>query len=310
MAVRSIAQTDTLETFRTQFNALAADDFGDIGTLDSSLAATSVIGAVNELSAQVGAAEGWKMEDSSSTIQQVGAGQTAIFKGVSNQTTAVVTVPDTLTIGLTNSVTITTQLTSPIVVAGNLTLTNGSITDSSGTIDFGNENLTTTGDIQANLLTAPSITTTGGTSTLGTILIVGNTISSTDSTVIHFDDDVQVEGTLRTNTMSARTGDSVSFGNSHISTNNITTSGAIYLTGANSNLGIYFEGATNDAFKTYIRPTDPTAERIVTLPDLTGTAILDTSTAYATGDIFTASSTLIIYNSAGVAQKTIVGSAT
>ena len=310
MAVRNIAITDTLETFRTQFYALAADDFGDIGTLDSSLAATSVIGAVNELSAQVGAAEGWKMEDSSSTIQQVGAGQTAIFKGVSNQTTAVVTVPDTLTIGLTNSVTITTQLTSPIVVAGNLTLTNGSITDSSGTIDFGNENLTTTGDIQANLLTAPSITTTGGTSTLGTILIVGNTISSTDSTVIHFDDDVQVEGTLRTNTMSARTGDSVSFGNSHISTNNITTSGAIYLTGANSNLGIYFEGATNDAFKTYIRPTDPTAERIVTLPDLTGTAILDTSTAYATGDIFTASSTLIIYNSAGVAQKTIVGSAT
>ena len=310
MAVRNIAITDTLETFRTQFNALAADDFGDIGTLDSSLAATSVIGAVNELSAQVGAAEGWKMEDSSSTIQQVGAGQTAIFKGVSNQTTAVVTVPDTLTIGLTNSVTITTQLTSPIVVAGNLTLTNGSITDSSGSIDFGNENLITTGDIQANLLTAPTITTTGGTSTLGTILIVGNTISSTDSTVIHFDDDVQVEGTLRTNTMSARTGDSVSFGNSHISTNNITTSGAIYLTGANSNLGIYFEGATNDAFKTYIRPTDPTAERIVTLPDSTGTVALTNTTGYADGTIFTSSSTLIIYNSAGVAQKTIVGSAT
>jgi len=310
MAVRNIALTDTLEQFRTNFNDMCLNDFGDIGTLDPSMSATSVIGAVNELAGQIFAAEGWKMEDSSSTVQQIGAGQTAVFKGVSNQTTAVVSVPDILTIGLTNSVTITTQLTSPIVVAGNLTLTNGSITDSSGSIDFGNENLITTGDIQANNITAPTITTTGGTNTLGTVSVIGNTISSTDSTVIHFDDDVQIEGGLKTNTITARTGDSVNFGGSHISTNNITTSGAIYLTGANSNLGIYFEGATNDAFKTYIRPTDPTAERIVTLPDSTGTVALTNTTGYADGTIFTSSSTLVIYNSAGVAQKTIVGSAT
>ena len=310
MAVRNIAITDTLEQFRTSFNDMCLNDFGDIGTLDSSMSATSVIGAVNELASQIFSAAGWKMEDSSSTTQTVGAGQTATFKGVSNQTTAVVSVPDILTIGLTNVVNITTSLSAPIVSAGSLTLTNGSITDSSGSVNFGDEHIVTTGNIQANNITPLSITTTGGTSVLGTVSIVGNTFSSTDSTVINFDDDVQVEGTLRTNTISARTGDSVSFGNSHISTNNITTGGYIYLTGANSNLGIYFEGATNDAFKTYIRPTDPTAERIVTLPDLTGIAILDTSTGYGTGSIFTASSTLIIYNSAGVAQKTIVGSAT
>jgi hypothetical protein len=305
MAVRNIAITDTLEQFRTSFNDMCLNDFGDIGTLDSSMSATSVIGAVNELAGQIFSAAGWKMEDSSSTTQTVGAGQTATFKGVSNQTTAVVSVPDILTIGLTNVVNITTSLSAPIVSAGSLTLTNGSITDSSGIVNFGDEHITTTGNIQANNITAPTITTTGGTSVLGTISIVGNTISSTDSTVIHFDDDVQVEGTLRTNTISSRTGDSVSFGN-----NNLITNGNIYLTGTHSNLGIYFEGATNDAFKTYIRPTDPTAERIVTLPDLTGIAILDTSTGYGTGSIFTASSTLIIYNSAGVAQKTIVGSAT
>ena len=310
MAVRNIAITDTLEQFRTNFNDMCLNDFGDIGTLDPSMSATSVVGAVNELAAQIFAAEGWKMEDSSSTVQQIGAGQTAQFKGVSNQTTAVVSVPDILTIGLTNSVTITTQLTSPIVVAGNLTLTNGSITDSSGSIDFGNENLVTTGALQTASINTPTITTTGGSSTLGTISIVGNTISSTDSTVLHLDDDVQIEGGLKTNSITARTGDSVNFGGSHISTNNITTSGAIYLTGANSNLGIYFEGATNDAFKTYIRPTDPTAERIVTLPDSTGTVALTNTTGYADGTIFTSSSTLIIYNSAGVAQKTIVGSAT
>jgi hypothetical protein len=310
MAVRNIALTDTLEQFRTNFNDMCLNDFGDIGTLDASMSATSVIGAVNELAGQIFAAEGWKMEDSTSTVQQIGAGQTAVFKGVSNQTTAVVSVPDILTIGLTNVVNITTSLSSPIVSAGTMTLQSGSILDSSGTIDFGNENITTTGSITANDLIAPSITTTGGTNTLGTVSIVGNTISSTDSTVIHINDDVQVEGTLRTNTISARTGDSVSFGNSHISTNNITTGGYIYLTGANSNLGIYFEGATDDAFKTYIRPTDPTAERIVTIPDSTGTVALTNTTGYATGTLFTSSSTLVIYNSAGVAQKTIVGSAT
>ena len=64
MAARKINITDTLETFRTQFNALAADDFGDIGTLDASLSATSIIGAVNEINAVVTATAGWIIEDS------------------------------------------------------------------------------------------------------------------------------------------------------------------------------------------------------------------------------------------------------
>ena len=33
MAVKNIAVTDTLETFRTTFNDLAANDFGDIANL-------------------------------------------------------------------------------------------------------------------------------------------------------------------------------------------------------------------------------------------------------------------------------------
>ena len=138
MAVRSIAQTDTLETFRTQFNALAADDFGDIGTLDSSLSATSVIGAVNEINSVVQAAAGWFIEDSSSTIQAVGSGQTLRTFGVSNQTTAVVSSPDTLTVGLADAVSITTSLTVPTISIGTLTLSAGSISDSSGTINLGN----------------------------------------------------------------------------------------------------------------------------------------------------------------------------
>ena len=47
MAVKNIAVTDTLETFRTQFNDLAANDFGDAAALSAAgISATSVVGAV------------------------------------------------------------------------------------------------------------------------------------------------------------------------------------------------------------------------------------------------------------------------
>ena len=176
MAVRSIAVTDTLETFRTEFNGLAANDFGDIATLDSALSATSVIGAVNELSAQVSAAAGFFIEDASSTRQQVGAGETMRIFGTSNEIEAVVSATDTLTIGLPANVTITTELTTPLVdaatvEAGNLTLTDGSITDSSGTISFGDENLTTTGNVSGGTINGTSVVSTGavsGTTITGT----------------------------------------------------------------------------------------------------------------------------------------------
>ena len=48
MAIRSISQTDTLETFRTEFNALARDDFGDIATLSGAISATNIVDAMNE----------------------------------------------------------------------------------------------------------------------------------------------------------------------------------------------------------------------------------------------------------------------
>ena len=49
MAVRNIATSDTLETFRTQFNAMTLNDFGDIATLNAGLTATTIVGSVNEI---------------------------------------------------------------------------------------------------------------------------------------------------------------------------------------------------------------------------------------------------------------------
>ena len=189
MAVRSIAVTDTLETFRTEFNALAANDFGDIATLDSSLSATSVIGAVNELSAQVSASLGIFIEDASSTRQQIGAGQTMFIFGTSNEIEAVVSATDTLTIGLPNDVTISNDLTvtnDVTAVTGTfgstLTLASGSITDTGGTINFGDDIITTTGNITGATGTFSSVSSSGAIS--GTTITGTGDISTSEQFVL------------------------------------------------------------------------------------------------------------------------------
>ena len=294
MAARQILPNQTLEDLRVQFNLLSADDFGDIGTLDASLSATSVIGAVNELSAQVFAAEGWKMEDSTSTQQTVGAGQVARFLG-SSGITAVVSSPDTLTISLTDAVSVATSVTAPTLYAGNLTLSSGYITDSSGYVNFDNENIQTTAEVSGGTGTFGTLVGTGATHTLGTVQVSGNQISSTDSTELVINDNLQILGDVKANTFTPLSGDQVTI-NSNLE--------------IGQNKGIFFEGATDDSFETQLTVVDPTSDQIITFPDATGTVALTNSTGWATGSIFTSSVTLVIYNSAGVAQKTIVGSAT
>jgi hypothetical protein len=258
MAVRSIAVTDTLETFRTQFNALASDDFGDIATLDATLSATTIIGAVNELSAQVSASLGIFVQDVSSTVQQIGAGQTLTFLGTSNQINAVVSVPDTLTISLPNDVTIANNLivsndltvTNTALLDGTLTIATGSITDSTGQISFSNENLITTGTINTGGATVTSLSSTGaisGTTITGTSTITGaNLVLTTDGTLT-------------------------------------------------------FEGSTPDDFETTLTVVNPTADRTITLPNITGTVV-------TTGDTGTVTSTMILNGTivnADIADTTI-----
>ena len=47
MAARTITTDQTLEDLRLEFNALSEQDFGDISTLDPSLTASSLVGAMN-----------------------------------------------------------------------------------------------------------------------------------------------------------------------------------------------------------------------------------------------------------------------
>ncbi len=307
MAVKNISVTDTLETFRTEFNDLAANEFGDIATLDGSIVATNLVDAMNETISIATSTAGWTIEDSSSTRQIIGGGNVLRVFGTSNEIEAVVSAIDTLTIGLPNAVSLVTSLTAPTVNAGNLTLSNGSIIDSSGSISFGNENLTTSGTITGN-----SFSSAGTTHNLGTIAISGNEISSSDSTAITIADGLRVTGTISANAINAQSGNTVDFGNTNISTN-----GFIYLSGTFDSAGIGFEGSTVDSFQTFLQVVDPTADRNVLLPNESGT-VITTGTIDGISESMMANdaigqnelksvATLEILNSSGTVVKTLYG---
>ena len=310
MAVRNIAVTDTIEKFRTEFNALCLNDFGDIANLSGSISATNLVDAMNETLSVATNTAGFRIEDSSSSQQLIGGGEIFRILGTSNEIEAVVSATDTLTIGLPNAVSITTSVTAPTVNAGNLALTNGSITDSGGSISFGDENLSTTGTLGSGAITSTgnisgvNITGTGSTHTLGTIEVSGNSIRSTDSTQIEVNDSLKVVGPLAAGVTTLNPAGS----NNIESSTGFTVFGSSVVLGQGKN--VIFEGATANDFETDFTVTDPTADRTITLPDASGTVALTGSTGYATSTIFTSAVTLILYNSSGTPVKTIVGSAT
>ena len=113
MAVRSVATTDTLETFRTTFNSLAATDIGDKASLTTTEKG-SIVGAINELTSEQYA--GFTISDSgSSTTQQIGANDNITFAGTSNQITATVSAQDTVTFALASSITGITSLNATTI---------------------------------------------------------------------------------------------------------------------------------------------------------------------------------------------------
>ncbi len=174
MAARQITASQTLEEFRTQFNALSATDFGDIATLDSNISATSVIGAVNELYASIAGSLSFTISDGSNT-QAVGNAQTLTFAGAANQIVPTVSATDTVTYALRDDVTIAGEFTA----SGTGTHTLGTITFGSNTILSTNsdtitinDNVTAAGTIQAGSTQInPSAANTNITNTTGTLRI-------------------------------------------------------------------------------------------------------------------------------------------
>ena len=76
MAIRSVAGTDTLETFRTTFNSLAATDIGDNASL-STTEKGSIVGAINEINTTI-TATGWTVTDGT-TSQTIVSGNSCRY---------------------------------------------------------------------------------------------------------------------------------------------------------------------------------------------------------------------------------------
>jgi hypothetical protein len=155
---------------------------------------------------------------------------------------------------------------------GNLTLANGSITDSSGDISFGNENITTTGTLDVSgLTTLSTLAVTGTTSLVGTTTIDNITFNdNTIATSSNADLNLTPGGTGTVN-VSNLTIDS----NINITDNNITT------TQSNSNLVLSASGTGSVVIakadinsgaidNTVIGATTPVAATFTTLATTSG----------------------------------------
>ena len=112
MAVKFIAETDTLEQFRTTFNELCAQDFGDKANLSTAISSTNLVDAMNETISIATSTAGWTIRDETSSTQIIGGGNTLSVLGTSNQIQAVVSATDTLTLSFPNDVTIPNSLTA------------------------------------------------------------------------------------------------------------------------------------------------------------------------------------------------------
>src|SRR6056300_1064142 len=179
MAARTISATQTLEEFRTEFNALSETDFGDIATLDSGISATSVIGAVNELYTSISGSLGFDITDGSNT-QTVSNTQTITFASTANQAT------DTVTFSLPNDVTI----------SGNF-IANGSGTHRLGTIDVSGNTISST---DSDTVTINDNVTASGTITAGSTQInpsVANTNIINTTGPVRFGSDINLNATFK-----------------------------------------------------------------------------------------------------------------
>ena len=117
MAARTVATTDTLETFRTTFNSLSQTDIGDPSTLTTT--ATDLVGAINEVASEH--YSGFTIVDStSSTTQSIAGGDTITFTGDTN-ITAAVSATDTVTFTLNSNITgITSIGTGSLTASGTI----------------------------------------------------------------------------------------------------------------------------------------------------------------------------------------------
>ena len=239
MAARQVAATATIEQLRTTFNTLSATDFGDIDQLSSSISASNLVAAMNELESEVSPFNASFV----ATQTDLGAAPATGYSIVIRDTSA----------SALKEMTIANLFTSPAIdtiTAGTFTLDASAdinIDAGGGDIilkDDGTEFGRLTNNAGQLLIKSSSSATTALSLNGANVTVAGNlTVSGTTTTV-----------------------DS--------STVNLQT-------------GFIFEGSSADSFETTLTATDPTADRTITLPNLTGTVSLTSATETLTNKTLT-----------------------
>ena len=293
MADRTVAVTDTLETFRTTYNSTAGD-VGDIASLTGAsgtiASSTDIVEAVVAMNTEIAA-----LKAGTSVFETK-----IVFEGDTDdahETTLVVADPTadrTITLPnvtgtvslLTNTETLTNKtLTTPTLTSAvlNTAVSGSAILDEDNMASDSNTKLATQQSIKAyvdSTVTAEDLDITSDSGTIAidldseTLTIAGGT--GIDTTGSGNTITVAVDSTVATLTGS-QTLTNKTLTSPTINTPTITNLTATTLTLTDAS--IVFEGATADAHETTLTVTDPTADRTITLPNETGTLITSASAA-------------------------------
>jgi len=293
MADRSVATTDTLETFRTTYNSTAGD-VGDIADLTGAsgviASSTDIVEAIVAMNTEVTAIKaGTAVFETKLTFEGDTADAHETILAITDPTAdRTITIPDASGTIVTTTATQTLTnktLTSPTITSGvfNTAISGSAFLDEDGMDSDSATKLASQQSIKAYVdaqITAQDldITTDSGTIAIDlnseTLTIAGGTNvdtsgSSNSITIATASGVVTLTGTqtLTNKTLTSPT----------LNSPTITTLTATQL--ALTDASIVFEGATADAHETTLTVTDPTADRTITLPNETGTLITSASAA-------------------------------
>jgi len=293
MADRSVATTDTLETFRTTYNSTAGD-VGDISSLTGAsgiiASSTDIVEAIVAMNTEVTAIKaGTAVFETKLTFEGDTADAHETILAITDPTAdRTITIPDASGTIVTTTATQTLTnktLTSPTITSGvfNTAISGSAFLDEDGMDSNSATKLASQQSIKAYVdaqITAQDldITTDSGTIAIDlnseTLTIAGGTNvdtsgSSNSITIATASGVVTLTGTqtLTNKTLTSPT----------LNSPTITTLTATQL--ALTDASIVFEGATADAHETTLTVTDPTADRTITLPNETGTLITSASAA-------------------------------
>ena len=293
MADRSVATTDTLETFRTTYNSTAGD-VGDIADLTGAsgviASSTDIVEAIVAMNTEVSAIKaGTAVFETKLTFEGDTDDAHETILAITDPTAdRTITIPDASGTIVTTTATQTLTnktLTSPTITSGvfNTQFSGSAFLDEDDMSSNSATKLASQQSIKAYVdaqITAQDLDITSDSGTIAidlnseTLTIAGGTgiDTSASGNSITIATSSGTVTTTATQTLTNKTLTSPTLNSPTITT---LTATQLALTDAS----IVFEGATADAHETTLTVTDPTADRTITLPNETGTLITSASAA-------------------------------